>query len=143
DKRRRIARETLDIYAPIANRLGLNALYQELQELAFKHLHPIRYRVLAKAIRAARGNRRGVVGKVLESIRTALRNAGIHATVSGREKSLYSIYKKMREKHYTFAQVHDIYGFRILLQDVNSCYAALGVLHGLYKPYPGKFKDYI
>jgi GTP pyrophosphokinase len=143
DKRRRIARETLDIYAPIANRLGLNALYQELQELAFKHLHPIRYRVLAKAIRAARGNRREVVGKVLESIRTALRNAGIHATVSGREKSLYSIYKKMREKHYTFAQVHDIYGFRILVQDVHSCYAALGVLHGLYKPYPGKFKDYI
>src|SRR5437667_5371018 len=136
--RERIARETLDIYGPIANRLGLNALYQELQELAFKHLHPIRYKVLAKAIRSARGNRREVVGKMLEAIRHALRAANIHATASGREKTLYSIYKKMREKHYSFAQVHDIYGFRILVPDVTSCYAALGVLHGLYKPYPGK-----
>jgi GTP pyrophosphokinase len=141
--RERIARETLDIYAPIANRLGLNALFQELQELAFKHLYPVRYRVLAKAIKAARGNRREVMNRILQSIRDGLKHAGIAATVSGREKITYSVYKKMREKHYSFAQVFDIYGARVLVKDTTACYAALGVLHGLYKPIPGKFKDYI
>ncbi|HTP48311.1 MAG TPA: bifunctional (p)ppGpp synthetase/guanosine-3',5'-bis(diphosphate) 3'-pyrophosphohydrolase [Casimicrobiaceae bacterium] len=141
--RERIARETLDIYAPIANRLGLNALFQELQELAFKHLYPVRYRVLAKAIKAARGNRREVMNRILQSIRDGLKRAGIAATVSGREKITYSVYKKMREKHYSFAQVFDIYGARVLVKDTTACYAALGVLHGLYKPIPGKFKDYI
>ena len=141
--RERIARETLDIYAPIANRLGLNALFQELQELAFKHLYPVRYRVLAKAIKAARGNRREVMNRILQSIRDGLKRAGIVATVSGREKITYSVYKKMREKHYSFAQVFDIYGARVLVKDTTACYAALGVLHGLYKPIPGKFKDYI
>ncbi|HEY1461147.1 MAG TPA: bifunctional (p)ppGpp synthetase/guanosine-3',5'-bis(diphosphate) 3'-pyrophosphohydrolase [Casimicrobiaceae bacterium] len=141
--RERIARETLDIYAPIANRLGLNALYLELQELSFKNLYPMRYRVLAKQIKAARGNRREVMNRILQSIREGLKQAGIAATVSGREKTVYSVYKKMREKHYTFSQVFDIYGVRVLVKDVTASYAALGVLHSLYKPIPGKFKDYI
>ena len=141
--RERIARETLDIYAPIANRLGLNALYLELQELSFKHLHPARYRVLAKAIKSARGNRREVMNRILQSIRDGLKDADIAATVTGREKTIYSVYKKMREKRYTFSQVFDIYGVRVLVKDATACYAALGVLHNLYKPIPGKFKDYI
>ena len=141
--RERIARETLDIYAPIANRLGLNALYLELQELSFKHLHPARYRVLAKAIKAARGNRREVMNRILQSIRDGLKAADIPATVSGREKTIYSVYKKMREKRYTFSQVFDIYGVRVLVRDTTACYAALGVMHNLYKPIPGKFKDYV
>src|SRR6266702_1174437 len=141
--RQRIARETLDIYAPIANRLGLNALYQELQDLSFKHLYPVRYRVLAKAIKAARGNRREVMNRILQTIRDGLKQDSIAATVTGREKTAFSVYKKMREKHYSFAQVFDIYGVRILVKDMTACYAALGVLHGLYKPIPGKFKDYV
>jgi guanosine-3',5'-bis(diphosphate) 3'-pyrophosphohydrolase len=141
--RERIARETLDIYAPIANRLGLNALYQELQELSFKHLHPMRYRVMSRAIKAARGNRREVMNRIMQSIRDGLKADGIAASVTGREKTAYSVYKKMREKHYTFAQVFDIYGVRVLVKDTTACYEALGVLHRLYKPIPGKFKDYI
>src|SRR5438477_2670168 len=141
--RERIARETLDIYAPIANRLGLNALFIELQELSFKHLYPMRYRILARAIKAARGNRREVMNRILQSIRDGLKEADIAATVSGREKTIYSVYKKMREKRYTFSQVFDIYGVRVLVKDTTACYAALGVLHHLYKPIPGKFKDYI
>jgi len=141
--RKRIARETIDIYAPIANRLGLNALYLELQDLSFKHLFPMRYRILAASIKAARGNRREVMNRLLEAIREGLHNAGIHASVTGREKTIYSVYKKMREKRYTFSQVFDIYGVRVLVTDPTSCYAALGVLHALYKPIPGKFKDYI
>jgi len=143
EQRRRVARETLEIYAPIANRLGLNAIYQELDDLAFQHLYPDRYRVLAKAVKAARGNRREVVGRVLEAIRRRLRSNGIEAEVHGRQKHLFSIYSKMREKHLTFAQVHDVFGFRIIVKDVHACYLALGALHGLYKPIPGKFKDYI
>src|SRR5688572_15941312 len=143
DKRRRIARETLEIYAPIANRLGLNSLYQELEDLSLLHLYPDRHRVLAKAVKAARGNRREVVTKVLEGIRRKLKSAGVDAHVQGREKHLYGIYRKMREKHLTFAQVLDVYGFRIIVHDVPSSYLALGALHGLYKPIPGKFKDYV
>ena len=142
-KRRRVARETLEIYAPIANRLGLDALYRELQELAFRHLHPMRYRILAKAVKAARGNRREVVNKILEALRGRLADAGIEAQVSGREKHIFSIYKKMVEKHLSFSEVLDIYGFRVVVDNVPACYLALGVLHGLYKPVPGKFKDYI
>ncbi len=141
--RRRIARETLDIYAPIANRLGLNALYLELQDLAFKHLYPMRFRILANAIKAARGNRREVMNRLLDVIRDGFAKAGITAVVSGREKTIYSVYKKMGEKHYTFSQVFDIYGVRVLVPDATTCYAALGALHGMYKPIPGKFKDYI
>jgi len=142
-KRRRVARETMEIYAPIANRLGLNALFHELQELAFSHTHPLRYRVLAKATRAARGNRREVVGKIEVAIKAKLADAGVVAAISGREKHIYSIYRKMIEKHLSFSEVHDIYGFRVVVKDVPTCYLALGALHGLYKPVPGKFKDYI
>ena len=142
-KRRRVARETMEIYAPIANRLGLNTLFHELQELAFAHLYPTRYRVLSKATRSARGNRREVVGKIEAAIKAKLTEAGIAATVFGREKHLYSIYRKMIEKHLSFSEVHDIYGFRVIVKDVPTCYLALGTLHGLYKPVPGKFKDYL
>ena len=142
-KRKRVARETLDIYAPIANRLGLNSIYQELEDLAFRYLYPARYRVLSKALKSARGNRREVVGKVEEAINKRLQKDGIGAVVHGREKHLYSIYTKMREKHLSFAKVHDVFGFRIIVKDVPSCYLVLGALHALYKPIPGKFKDYI
>jgi GTP pyrophosphokinase len=142
-KRRRVARETMEIYAPIANRLGLNELFHELQELAFSHTHPMRYRVLAKATRAARGNRREVVGKIESAIKAKLAEAGIAASVTGREKHIYSIYRKMIEKHLSFSEVHDIYGYRVVVQDIPTCYLALGALHSLYKPVPGKFKDYI
>jgi GTP diphosphokinase / guanosine-3',5'-bis(diphosphate) 3'-diphosphatase len=142
-KRARIARETLEIYAPIANRLGLNSLYQELQELSLQHLYPNRYQVLMKALTRARGNRREVVGKILDAIRKTLGEHNIKAVVSGREKTLYSIYKKMTEKTLSFAEVYDIYGFRVIVEDMAACYLALGALHQLYKPIPGKFKDYI
>ena len=142
-KRRRVARETMEIYAPIANRLGLNALYHELQELAFAHLYPLRYRTLVKATKAARGNRREVVGKIESAVNKRLTDAGIAAAVSGREKHIYSIYRKMMEKHLSFSEVHDIYGLRVVVKDVATCYLALGTLHALYKPVPGKFKDYI
>jgi len=143
DKRERIARETMEIYAPIANRLGLNDLHHELQDLSFKYLHPNRYAVLAKALQVARGNRREVVNKILEAIRHKLAEFNIQADVTGREKDIYSIYKKMQSKSLAFAEVLDIYGFRVLVNDFASCYVALGLLHGLYKPIPGKFKDYI
>lgn len=143
EKRRRIARETLDIYAPIANRLGLNALYRELQELSFRHAHPLRYRVLSRAVKQARGNRREVVGRILETLRKALPEAGINAEVMGREKHIYGIYRKMRDKQLSFSQVLDIFGFRVVVPDRQTCYLALGVLHSLYQPVPGKFKDYI
>lgn len=142
-KQRRIARETLEIYAPIAHRLGLNNIYQELQELGFRHSYPLRYRVLLKATKAARGNRREVVGKILDAINLKLKEAGLDADVTGREKHLYSIYMKMVEKRLSFSEVLDIYGFRVIVKDIPSCYVALGMLHSLYKPIPGKFKDYI
>jgi GTP pyrophosphokinase len=143
DKQRRIAAETLEIYAPIANRIGLHAIYQELEDWSFRYLHPMRYEVLAKALKSARGNRREVVSKILESIKARLAEAGIEATVYGREKHLASIYRKMQEKQLSFSEVLDIYGFRVIVQDVPTCYLALGSLHGLYKPRPGTFKDYI
>ncbi len=142
-QRRRVARETLEIYAPIASRLGLDSLYRELQELAFKHLYPLRYAVLAKAVKGARGNRREVVAKIQDAVTKKLADAKLAATVYGREKHIYSIYNKMHEKHLSFSQVLDIYGFRVVVEDVPCCYLALGALHALYKPVPGKFKDYI
>ncbi len=142
-RRHRIARETLDIYAPIANRLGLNSIFQELEDLSFQHLYPDRYRVLAKAVKAARGDRREVVSKVMASIKKRLKENKVEAEAHGREKHLYSIYNKMRVKSLTFSQVLDVFGFRIIVKDLHSCYIALGVLHGLFKPIPGKFKDYI
>ncbi|MBN9131745.1 MAG: bifunctional (p)ppGpp synthetase/guanosine-3',5'-bis(diphosphate) 3'-pyrophosphohydrolase [Nitrosospira multiformis] len=143
EKKRRIARETMEIYAPIANRLGLNNIYHELQELSFRYLYPRRYRVLTNATRAARGNRREMVSKILETMKQRLKTSGLDAEVTGREKQLYSIYKKMVEKHLSFSEILDIYGFRIIVKDVASCYIALGALHSLYNPIPGKFKDYI
>src|SRR5438105_11834303 len=142
-KRRRIARETMEIYAPIANRLGLNALYHELQELAFSHLFPLRFQVLAKATKAARGNRREMIGKSLDAVKKKLADGAIQAVVHGREKHVYSTYRKMIEKHLSFSEVHDIFGIRVIVADIPTCYLAMGALHGLYKPIPGKFKDYI
>jgi GTP pyrophosphokinase len=143
EKSQRIARETMEIYAPIANRLGLNTIFQELQDLCFMHLHPNRYSVLAKALKVARGNRREVVGKILEAIKQRLAENQIKAEVKGREKHIFGIYQKMQSKSLAFSQVLDIYGFRVLVDDVASCYLTLGALHSLYKPFPGKFKDYI
>ena len=143
DKQRSIARETLEIYAPIAHRLGLDNIYQELQELGFQYSHPLRYRVLVKATKAARGNRREVVGKIQDAITKKLTEAKLDAQVHGREKHIYSIYKKMVEKQLSFSEVLDIYGFRVIVDDIPACYVALGALHSLYRPIPGKFKDYI
>ena len=139
----RISRETLDIYAPIAHRLGLNATYRELQDLAFQHLYPWRYATLTKALARARGRRRDVIKRVQTEVEAAFTDASIQMHIYGREKALYSIYRKMDEKHLSFAQVTDIYGFRIIVAGVTGCYTAMGVLHQLYKPLPGKFKDYI
>lgn len=143
EKQKLIAKETLDIYAPIANRLGLNAIYQSLEDLSFQYLYPMRFNAISKAIMAARGNRKEVVSKILESIKQQLVSMGIDAEVSGREKHLYSIYKKMTSKATPFSQVYDIYGFRVVVKDLPSCYYALGALHALYKPISTKFKDYI
>jgi GTP pyrophosphokinase len=142
-KKRRIAKETMEVYVPIAHRLGLNNIYRELQDLSFSHLYPLRYHTLAKAIKAARGNRREVVKKILEAVKAQLASAGLPAEVYGREKTLFGIYKKMRNKHLSFSQVLDVYGFRVVVDTVPNCYVALGTLHALYKPMPGKFKDYI
>jgi len=142
-KWKRIADETLDIYAPIAHRLGLNVTYRELQDLSFRHLHPWRYTTLAKALTRSRGRRRDVIRKARTEIEVAFKSAGLPVRIEGREKTLFSIYRKMDGKHLSFAQVTDIYGFRVIVDDITTCYTALGVLHQLYKPLPGKFKDYI
>ena len=139
----RISRETLDIYAPIAHRLGLNTTYRELQELSFQHLYPWRYATLNKALLKARGRRRDVIKRVQVEVESAFETENIEVQISGREKTLYSIYRKMDDKHLSFAQVTDIYGFRIIVDRLNACYTAMGVLHQHYKPLPGKFKDYI
>jgi GTP diphosphokinase / guanosine-3',5'-bis(diphosphate) 3'-diphosphatase len=143
EKRKRIAGETLEIYAPIANRLGLHTVYQELEDLGFRYYYPNRYRVLSKAVKTARGNRRELVEKVKVAMQEKLEFCKVEATISGREKHLYSIYRKMQEKNLAFSEVFDIYGFRVVVRDQPSCYLALGALHALYKPIPGKFKDYI
>jgi guanosine-3',5'-bis(diphosphate) 3'-pyrophosphohydrolase len=143
NKRGRIARETLDIYAPIAHRLGLNMIYRELQELSFEHLYPWRHAALAKAVQRARGYRRDIVERVRTDVEKSFAAGKIKVQVSGREKTVYSIYRKMREKHAGFAQVNDIFGFRIVVPQLMDCYLALGMLHQLYKPVPGRFKDYI
>ncbi len=143
DKWQRISSETLDIYAPIAHRLGLNQSYRELQELAFQHLRPWRYATLSKAVAKARGRRRDLIQRVQREVEAAFAATGMKVRIDGREKSLYSIYKKMDEKHLSFAQVTDIYGFRVIVPSVADCYTALGTLHQLYKPVPGRFKDHI
>ena len=142
-KWRRISSETLEIYAPIAHRLGLNQTYRELQDLSFRHLHPWRYATLAKAVGKARNRRRDLVQKVQTDVDAAFSRLGIPVRLAGREKTLYAIYQKMVLKHLSFAQVTDIYGFRVIVPSVTDCYTALGVLHQMYKPVPGKFKDHI
>jgi len=142
-KRERIARETIEIYAPIAHRLGLNETYRQLQELSFQQLRPWRHAALSKAVLRARGNRRDIVERVQRDVVKAFKEAKLAVQVSGREKTIFSIYNKMDEKRLSFAQVSDIFGFRIVVNTLPECYLALGVLHQLYKPVPGRFKDYI
>src|SRR6185369_6477713 len=139
----RISSETLEIYAPIAHRLGLNQTYRELQELAFGHLRPWRHAILSKAVTKARNRRRDLIQKVQREVEAAFETAGMNVRIAGREKTLYSVYRKMHEKHLSFAQVTDIYGFRVIVPTVTDCYTALGLLHQMYKPVPGKFKDHI
>ena len=143
EKWSRIASETLDIYCPIAHRLGLNQTYRELQELSFRYLYPWRHQILAKAVAKARSRRRDLVQKVEQDVRTAFSAVGTKVEIHGREKTLYSIYRKMDDKHLSFAQVTDIYGFRVIVPTVIDCYAGLGLLHQMYKPVPGRFKDHI
>jgi guanosine-3',5'-bis(diphosphate) 3'-pyrophosphohydrolase len=144
NRRRRIARETLDIYAPIANRLGMNEMRLELEDLGFAAMYPMRSRILEQSVRKARGNRKEVVATVESSIDKRLRDAGlVHCEVMGREKHLYSLYQKMRNKRLPFSEVYDVYAFRIIGDSVDECYRALGIVHNLYKPISGRFKDYI
>jgi len=143
EKWARIASETLDIYAPIAHRLGLNQTYRELQDLSLRHLRPWRYAVLSKAVTKARGRRRDLIRKVQADLESIFSHHGMVVRIAGREKTLYSIYNKMIEKNLSFAQVTDIYGFRVIVPELIDCYTALGLLHQVYKPVPGKFKDHI
>lgn len=143
DKQARIARETLEIYAPIANRLGINHMKVDLEDLGFRHLYPFRYAVLDRALRRSKGSQRQIVRKISERIMKAMEDEGIRGEVIGREKHLYSIYKKMAEKKRLLSDIVDVYGFRIIVDDVNTCYRLLGIVHNLYKPMPGRFKDYI
>lgn len=143
DKRRRIARETLEIYSPLAHRLGIHNLKTELEELGFEALYPNRYRVIKAVVKAARGNRKEMIQKILSEIEGRLHEAGISCRVSGREKHLYSIYCKMVLKEQRFHSIMDIYAFRVVVKDVDTCYRVLGQMHNLYKPRPGRVKDYI
>ncbi|WP_237385821.1 bifunctional GTP diphosphokinase/guanosine-3',5'-bis pyrophosphate 3'-pyrophosphohydrolase [Xenorhabdus sp. Sc-CR9] len=143
DKRRRIARETLEIYSPLAHRLGIHHLKTELEELGFEALYPNRYRVIKEVVKAARGNRKEMIQKILSEIEGRLTDAGIQCTVSGREKHLYSIYRKMHLKEQRFHSIMDIYAFRVIVNNLDTCYRVLGQMHSLYKPRPGRVKDYI
>ncbi|MCC2636975.1 MAG: (p)ppGpp synthetase SpoT/RelA [Moraxellaceae bacterium] len=143
EKRRRVATETLEIYAPIANRLGMNDFRVEFEELGFFALFPMRAPLIKKAVKAARGNRKEMLATIKESLERRLAEEGLTVRVMGREKHLYSIYQKMREKRKSFDEIMDMYGFRVIVENVDACYRALGVVHNLYKPIPGKFKDYI
>ena len=142
-KRRRIARETMEIYAPIAQRLGINAVRIELEDLGFAALYPLRYRVLKEKLARQRGRHGVILDTVCDQVRRRLQESGIEADVVGREKHLWSIYRKMEEKKLNFRDVFDVYGFRVLVEDLDACYRVLGVLHNLYKPRPGRLKDYI
>ena len=142
-RRRAIARETLDIYAPLAERLGLYAMKLELEDLGFHALYPRRYKVIEKALKRARGNQKEFLTRISENIGTALAKAGIEAEVEAREKHLYSIYRKMQRKRTSLSEIVDVYGLRVIVESVDHCYRALGVVHGAYRPMPGRFKDYI
>jgi RelA/SpoT family (p)ppGpp synthetase len=143
ESKRRIAKETLDIYAPIAHRLGMHEFRLELEDLSFKAMYPMRRDVLDKSIKSARGNRKEVVEKIQNVIIDTFKNTEFAAVIKGREKNLYSLYNKMKTQHISFSEVYDVYAFRVIVKNVDECYRALGVLHSLYKPVPGKFKDYI
>ncbi len=143
DKRRRIARETLEIYVPIAQRLGLNNMRLELEELGFSALYPMRHRILTEQVRKARGHRKEIIDKIRNALRRRLRQEKIPAQILGREKHLYGIYQKMKHNGLSFSEVYDVYAFRIIVDSVNTCYGVVGTVHNLYKPVPGKFKDYI
>lgn len=142
-KRRRIARETLEIYAPIANRLGIYSLKVELEELGFKYLYPFRYAVLERTRSKATGKKRQFFRKIKSNLRKNLREAGVVTRIVGREKPLYSIYQKMQRKHVRMSDIADVYGLRITVEAIDNCYQVLGLVHQLYKPMPGRFKDYI
>jgi len=144
DKRRRIARETLEIYAPIANRLGIHEIKNELEILGFEALYPMRSRALKSAVKQARGNRKEIINNIQEEITVRLAEHGIEAQVIGREKHLFSIYRKMLNKELMFNEVMDIYAFRVVVDNkIDNCYRALGAVHNLFKPIEGRFKDYI
>lgn len=143
DKRRRIARETLEIYAPIAHRLGIHDIKNELEDLGFLAMYPMRYRALKSAVKQARGNRKEIIENTRKEVETRLKSLSINALVSGREKHLYSIYRKMKNKELMFNEVMDIYAFRVVVESVDNCYRAMGAMHGLYKPIESRFKDYI
>ena len=142
-KRRRIARETLEIYAPLAQRLGLNDMRVEFEDLGFAALYPLRHRRLREAIKAVRGNRKEIVVEIKTMIENRLFTEGIRYTVMGREKHLWSIYQKMKSKKKSFKDIMDVYAFRIIVDTVDECYRVLGIIHNLYKPVPGEFKDYV
>jgi RelA/SpoT family (p)ppGpp synthetase len=142
-KRRRISRETLEIYAPIAHRLGMNKIATEFKELGFLNYYPARHRVLNDAIKKVRGNNREVLETIEVSIKQRLSDTEISADIQGREKHTYSIYQKMKDQKLPFSEIYDVYAFRIIVPTIESCYQVLGVVHGIYKPVPGKFKDYI
>ncbi len=142
-KRRNIARETLDIYAPIANRLGMHSIKVELEDLGFRALYPRRYKVIETAVRKAKGNQKQFVARIATALEAALKKAGIPARVEGREKDVYSIYTKMRRKKVSLAEIVDVHGIRIVVDRADTCYRALGIVHKTYKPMPGRFKDYI
>ncbi len=142
-KRRRIAKETLDIYSPIANRLGMYELRSELHELAYRAMYPMRIERIKHAVQAVAGNRKKIVSEILESLDTALEKRGIKARIEGREKAANSIYRKMRDQRKSFSDIMDVYAFRIVTDSVDDCYRTFGVVHNLYKPRPGRFKDYI
>ena len=143
EKRVRIAKETLEIYAPIALRLGINSIRLELEELGFATLYPLRYRILNEQINKARGHRKEIITKIRTALKRRMRQEKIPGQIFGREKHLHGIYKKMRDQNLSFSDVYDVYAFRIIVDDVNTCYRTVGTVHNLYKPVPGKFKDYI
>ena len=143
EKRRRIARETLDIYSPIANRLGMYELRSELHELAYRAMYPMRIERIERAVQNVSGNRKKIVSEILESLEGALEKSAIKARVEGREKAANSIYRKMRDQSKSFSDIMDVYAFRIVTDSVDDCYRTLGIVHNLYKPRPGRFKDYI
>jgi GTP pyrophosphokinase len=143
EKRRRIARETIDIYAPIAQRLGINDIRLEFEDLGFAAMYPLRHRRLREALKASRKNRKEVVTEIHQAIEMRLERESVNVTVKGREKHLWSIYLKMREKKKSFRDIMDVFAFRLVVDNVDDCYRALGIVHNVYKPVPGEFKDYI